>query len=317
MGGAPPAKTEDQLLEESNFKYRGNMNLVLGRGKILSAIIETAVNTDFGGEIRALISRDVYSEWGKNILIPKGSRIFGSYATGINGAYGRISITWTRVDLATGYTLNLAGTGIDALGRTGNQGRVDNKFKERLSNAVLKSILDISLAKALDSIVKPQINSQTAAARSVGATNLTSIANAIFTQPGLTAKEKRAKICQDVLTAIANKTSNSFLKLSMTCNTLNTDPVASEPNKLLSLMGIINQLSDELIKDVTADSEKTQVQEASEKSFEAISDSIKSMAEEQDFHPTITIPQGTAVKIYVNKDYKFPKKAVIKSRFLK
>ena len=43
------------------------MNLVLGRGKILDAIIETAINTDFGGEIRAIISRDIYSEWGKNI----------------------------------------------------------------------------------------------------------------------------------------------------------------------------------------------------------------------------------------------------------
>lgn len=56
-----------------------NMHLILGRGKMLDVIIESTVNTDFGGEIRAIISRDVYSEWGRNILIPKGSRVLGTY----------------------------------------------------------------------------------------------------------------------------------------------------------------------------------------------------------------------------------------------
>lgn len=41
------------------------MNLVLGCGKMLDTVIETAINTDFGGEIRAIITRDIYSEWGK------------------------------------------------------------------------------------------------------------------------------------------------------------------------------------------------------------------------------------------------------------
>ena len=78
VAGVPATKTSDQLQEEVDFKYRGDMNLVLGRGKMLDAIIETAINTDIGGEIRAIISRDIYSEWGKNILLPKGSRVFGS-----------------------------------------------------------------------------------------------------------------------------------------------------------------------------------------------------------------------------------------------
>ena len=37
----------------------------------------------------------------------------------------------TRIDLSNGYTINFGGTGMDALGRKGQQGRVDNKFKER------------------------------------------------------------------------------------------------------------------------------------------------------------------------------------------
>ena len=76
IAGAPKPKTPEQVEQETDFKQRGDMHLILGRGKMLDAIIESAVNTDFGGEIRAIISRDVYSEWGRNILIPKGSRIF-------------------------------------------------------------------------------------------------------------------------------------------------------------------------------------------------------------------------------------------------
>jgi type IV secretion system protein VirB10 len=155
IAGAPRPKSPEQIEQETDFKIRGDMHLVLGRGKMLDAIIESAINTDFGGEIRAIISRDVYSEWGRNVLIPKGSRVFGVYNTGISGAYGRVAIEWTRIDLSSGYTINFGGTGMDALGRKGQQGRVDNKFKERFGNAILRSAFNITLASTLDTIVKP------------------------------------------------------------------------------------------------------------------------------------------------------------------
>ena len=180
VSGTQNVKTAEQLQQEADFKYRGDMNLVLGRGKMLDAIIETPINTDIGGEIRGIISRDIYSEWGKNILLPKGSRIFGSYSTGIDGAYGRIAIEWTRVDLANGYTLNLSGTGTDQLGRKGNQGRVDNKFKERFSNAILRSVFNVTLASGLDSLVKPATSTAAAASLNQTASNVKTIASTIL-----------------------------------------------------------------------------------------------------------------------------------------
>ena len=293
------------------------MHLLLGRGKMIDAIIETAVNTDFGGEIRAIVNRDVYSEWGKNILVPKGSRVFGSYATGIDGAYGRISITWTRVDLANGYTLNLQGTGIDALGRKGNQGRVDNKFKERFSNAILRSAFNIALANALDSVVKPQISSQTAANQNQVSSNVKNIANGIFTQAELTDATKRVQICAATQSAITDKTSTTFTQIQTACTSLAADATATDTAKLTSLMSTINSSSDALIQNTTANVEETKAQEASKQAFTDVSDTIKTLVEEQEFKPTITIDQGTPVKIYVNKDYKFPKAAVSKSRVVK
>jgi type IV secretion system protein VirB10 len=311
VAGTPVQKTPEEIQQEANFTHRGDMNLVLGRGKMLDAVIETAINTDFGGEIRALIQRDIYSEWGRNILIPKGSRIFGSYATGIDGAYGSIAIVWTRIDLANGYSLKLSGTGTDALGRKGNQGRVDNKFKERLSNSILRSVFNVALAKAIDTIVKPQAGSQAVATQNVLATSIQNIANATNTQGGLTDAQKRAQVCANVLAAITDTTSTAFTQINTACN---TPTGTTDADKLTSLLSSVTTAANSLLSNSTTNVQGTQAQDSSKEAFTDISDTIKTLVEEQEFTPTITIDQGTSVKIYVNKDYKFPKAAISKSR---
>lgn len=320
VAGSLPQKTPEQLQQETDFKYRGDMNLVLGRGKLIDAIIESAINTDFGGEIRAVVTRDIYSEWGKTILIPKGSRVFGTYTTGISGAYGRVSVEWNRIDLTSGYSLNLAGTAVDNLGKKGLQGRVDNKFKERLANAVLKSAFDVALANVLDEITPPQVNAQAAATQSNTANNLTNIANGIFTQPTtpqLTDAQKFEQICASVTSAIPDKTSTTFTNINTACNTLRTQANATDTQKLTSLMSTINASSNTLLQVNNTNTVESQAQKASKQAFTDISDSVKKMVEQNEFKPTITIDQGTAIKIYVNKDYKFPRAALGKGKVMK
>ncbi|MFK7973320.1 MAG: TrbI/VirB10 family protein [Rickettsiaceae bacterium] len=315
LAGKPITKTAEQVEQETNFKYRGDMNLMLGRGKVIDAIIEMAVNSDFGGEVRAVINRDVYSEWGNNILIPKGSRVFGSYAAGIGQSYGRIAIAWNRIDLANGYTVNLSGTGIDNLGRKGTQGQVDNKFTERLSNAVLRSVVNIAVAKSLDKLIPPKTTSTAAADQTSEATSIRNITNTIFSGAG-TPAEKRERICAQVVNAIADKTSSAATTIQAACEKLRTDTTGSDEAKLTSLMSTINTAADALLANISADVEDTKAQKASTKAYTDLGDTIESFVEEQEFKPTITIDQGTIVKIYVNKDYKFPKNAIKKARWM-
>jgi type IV secretion system protein VirB10 len=313
IAGKPPAKTPEQLEQEADFKYRGDMNLVLGRGKMLDALIETAINSDFGGEIRAIISRDVYSEWGHNVLIPKGSRVFGTYNTGINGAYGRIAIEWNRIDLASGYTLNLSGSGMDNLGRKGAQGRVDNKFKERFSNAILQSAFNITVASTLDTIVKPVTNSQTAASQTAEATAAANAANTIFAQPNsatVTDQTKFAQICLTVPTSIADKTSALYTAINAACTA--PQGSATPTQQLTALMSAITAATTASAASIATATQESQAQKASKQAFTDISDLAKEILKAQKFEPTITLDQGTPIKIYVNKDYKFPKAAMKK-----
>ena len=308
---APKApKTADQIEQETDFKVRGDMHLLLGRGKLIDAIIESAINTDFGGEIRAIISRDVYSEWGRNILIPKGSRAFGTYTTGTSGAYGRIAIEWTRLDLTTGYTINLSGTGVDALGRKGEQGRVDNKFKERLGNAILLSAFNVILADTIDKIVKPPTNSEAAATQTTAATSALNTATSINAQAGLTDTQKFEQICSSVLNGITDKTSSLFTTINTSCNTLRTQANTTDAAKLSSLLSTITTAATTTAQNSSTSTTPSKAQQASEQAFTDIANVAKELLEKQKFEPTITIDQGTHIKIYVNKDYKFPAKAL-------
>lgn len=317
IAGAPPAKTAEEAQQEADFKFRGDMNLVLSRGKLMDAVVETAISTDFGGEIRAVIVRDVYSEWGRNILVPKGSKIFGNYNQGIDGQYGRIAIEWTRVDLINGYTINFAGTATDALGRKGVQGRVDNKFKERFANAVLHSAFNIALANALDSIVEPQITSQSAAAQSTQATSIRNLANSTTVTEESEAAAARESLCLNTLNAITDKTSNAFNLINTACNDLRNQTGATDLEKLTSIKNTINSAADSLLQVTNQSTELTKAQQASEQAFSDLSDKIGELVEEQELKPTITIDQGTRIKIYVNRDYRFPKAAVGRTRMMK
>ncbi len=317
VAGTLPKKSLEQLEQEADFKYRGDMNLVLGQGKLIDAALETAINSDFGGEIRAVVTRDVYSEWGRNILIPKGSRVFGVYSAGISGGYGRISITWNKVNLINGYSINLRSPAVDNLGRAGTQGRVDDKFKERFSNAVLRSAFNIALAKGLDEIVKPQISTQAAASQSANASSIRNIATSIFAEAGKTDAQKRTEICASVLANIQDTTSTAFTTINTACNDLNTATGATDTEKLTSLINTINSAADSLLVINSTQVEESKDQEASKQAFIDIGNVVKDYIEEQEFKPTITVDQGTNIKIYVNKDYRFPKAAIHKSRIVK
>ncbi|WP_425363486.1 TrbI/VirB10 family protein [Candidatus Tisiphia endosymbiont of Hybos culiciformis] len=314
IAGVPEKKTPSQIAEEANFQDRGDMAFVLARGKIMEAVLETAINSDFGGEIRAIISRDVFSEKEKVILIPKGSKIFGFYATGTDGAYGRISIIWNRIDLSSGYTINLDGLAVDNLGRKGEQGRVDNKFKERLTNAVLSSAFNIALATALDKVVEPPVNSQATAANTAIAVNIQNLAQSINNGSG-TEDVKISQICTSVMNAITDKTSTAYTSMVQACNTAH-NPTGSQPGqRLIALMNAVTSAAASLLASTA--STPTQAQAASKQAFTDVSNTMKDMMQQQQFKPTITIDQGTLIRIYVNKDYKFPQAVLRKSRLIK
>ncbi|AYD00626.1 type IV secretion system protein VirB10 [Neorhizobium sp. NCHU2750] len=117
------------------------IDAVVPEGTMIPGILETAVNSDLPGQIRAITAEDVYSFDGRRLLIPTGTRLIGEYQSDITRGQRRIFVVWTRLIRNDGVTVRLNSIGADGLGRSGLTGHVDNKFKERFGSAILLSIV--------------------------------------------------------------------------------------------------------------------------------------------------------------------------------
>ena len=122
------------------------------QGKMMTAILETAINTEMPGLVRGVISRDVYAEAGNNVLIPKGSRLYGNYVTQIARGQGRVEINWTRLIRPDGVNMNVGFVAADQFGRSGIEGDIDNRYGSVLTNSLLTSVLAIGGAIAAEKL---------------------------------------------------------------------------------------------------------------------------------------------------------------------
>jgi type IV secretion system protein VirB10 len=123
----------------------------LAQGSVIQAALQTAINSDLPGNVIAVVSEPVPAFSGNQILIPRGSRLFGQYRSGVETNQKRILILWTRILTPDGISMEIASVGGDQLGRSGLTGIVDTKFTERFGGAALISIIGAAPAVAAQS----------------------------------------------------------------------------------------------------------------------------------------------------------------------
>jgi type IV secretion system protein VirB10 len=143
------ATTKAERVEATNI---GDLRHTIAQGRIIHATMESALNTDMPAPIRAIVSRDTYGESGREPLIPKGSRLIGTYNTDITGGQSRVFVVWTRVIRPDGIDIQLGSPLVDQIGMAGIGGQIDTKFQSIFSRSVLSSILTIGLAIGSDKI---------------------------------------------------------------------------------------------------------------------------------------------------------------------
>ena len=152
VDGAPTVAGEDRnskflaaatAIGERSAKARqiARIDAVIPEGTLIPGILETAVNSDLPGQIRAITSQDVFSFDGRRVLIPTGTRLIGEYQSDLSRGQKRIFVIWTRLLRDDGVSVRLNSIGADSLGRSGLTGVIDNKWRERFGSAILLSIV--------------------------------------------------------------------------------------------------------------------------------------------------------------------------------
>jgi type IV secretion system protein VirB10 len=117
------------------------IDALVAQGTTIRGVLETAVQSDLPGMVRAVVAENVWSFDGRRILIPSGSRLVGEYKSGIAQGQTRVFIVWTRLLRSDGVSVQLGSNGADELGRAGNAGFVDNHYVERFGAAILLSVV--------------------------------------------------------------------------------------------------------------------------------------------------------------------------------
>lgn len=81
---------------------------LLARGSVIPSVLETGLDSDLPGLVRARVSRDVYDTLtGIHVLIPRGAQLVGTYAETARGGQRRLFVTWTDLRLPDGTPLDL------------------------------------------------------------------------------------------------------------------------------------------------------------------------------------------------------------------
>ena len=138
LGGGPATS-----ITRMRASVLANRSMTVPQGYLIPAVLETAFDSTKPGFARAIVSRDVRGFDGKNILIPRGSRLIGEYKAAAGQGQNRAVIVWTRLIRPDGMTIMMDSPAVDTLGRGGVAASVDTHFFARLGDALLQTTFQI------------------------------------------------------------------------------------------------------------------------------------------------------------------------------
>jgi len=162
-GQAPPSKgaagQDAKMSAEDRFAERVSQStadtvlasrlsdtaLIAPQGTVVPAILETAINSDLPGFVRAVVSRDVRGFDGSTVLIPRGAKLIGQYKSGVAAGQSRAFVVWSRLITPTGVSVDIGSPGADRLGRGGLEGETNTHFFQRFGSSIMLSVLSAGL----------------------------------------------------------------------------------------------------------------------------------------------------------------------------
>jgi type IV secretion system protein VirB10 len=142
----------------------GDTANTITQGTLISAVLETAIDSDLPGYVRALVTENVRSFDGSKVLIPRYSRLIGQYKSGLATGQKRAYVVWTRLLRPDGVSVALGSPGVDFAGQSGLTGKVYNHYLQRYGPAVVLSVLGGLASDSGNSVIVATGNSASSVA---------------------------------------------------------------------------------------------------------------------------------------------------------
>ena len=142
-GGPPaaaPLSATSGASRRSSAQPLYNPDALLLRGTYIRCVLESRIVTDVPGFTSCVVTEPVYSVNGRKLLLPRGSKVMGRYQS--DAIVGRrAAVVWDRITTPNGLDLNMSSPGVDMLGSAGNEGHYSAHWGQRISSALMISML--------------------------------------------------------------------------------------------------------------------------------------------------------------------------------
>jgi type IV secretion system protein VirB10 len=118
----------------------GERSLVLAQGAKIDCAGDTAFDSTEAGLSTCTVTKNVYSDDGRVVLIERGSQINSQYRSNLSPGQKRTFILAARIETPHGVSVEIDSPAADALGRTGVDGYIDNHWGQRIGAAMMLGI---------------------------------------------------------------------------------------------------------------------------------------------------------------------------------
>ena len=157
----------------------------------IPAVLEQSLNSDLPGEIKALVSSNVFdTATGRYLLVPQGSRMVGKYDSRISYGQDGVQVVWDRIIFPDASSVDINGmVGLDAHGNSGLRNDVDHHYKRLFGFAALTSAFsaafDLSQRNTQSALTYPSVadTATAAAGREMSQTGATITRRNLNVQP--------------------------------------------------------------------------------------------------------------------------------------
>lgn len=114
----------------------------------IPAVLEQGLNSDLPGELKALVTANVYdTATGQYLLIPQGARVIGNYDSRVSYGQDGVQVVWNRIIFPDASSIDLDGMmGLDSHGNAGLRDKVDHHYKRLVGTVVLSSMFMAAFA---------------------------------------------------------------------------------------------------------------------------------------------------------------------------
>lgn len=159
---ASSTETGDKWTLDSSVQAPKRLSIITG--SMLPATLITGINSDLPGKIIAQVSQNVYdSPTGRFMLVPQGTKIFGTYESGVIYGQERVLVSWNRLIFPDGKTIDIGSmNGTDQAGYSGMNDLVNNHYLRLFTSSFLLSVISAGITYSQDKYTSNNENGTTA-----------------------------------------------------------------------------------------------------------------------------------------------------------